>query len=161
VATGIDSLRQLDAWQALARHADEVRDLHLRDLFVEDRDRGERLAVEAEDVYLDYSKNRVTGQTLRLLVQLAEERSLRQRIDAMFAGDAINSTEDRAVLHVALRAPVGSRIEVGGAGAPATVLSAAPYDRFASRGEADFADQLLSAIREQFGGHAEITAAAG
>ena len=73
------------------------------------RDRGERLAVEAEDVYLDYSKNRVTDQTLRLLVQLAEERGLRKRIDAMFAGDAINATEDRAVLHVALRAPVGSR----------------------------------------------------
>jgi glucose-6-phosphate isomerase len=114
VATGIDSLRRLDAWQALARHADEVRDLHLRDLFAEDRDRGERLAVEAEGVYLDYSKNRVTGQTLRLLVQLAEERGLRRRIDAMFAGDTINPTEDRAVLHVALRAPGGSRIEVEG-----------------------------------------------
>jgi len=114
VATGIDSLRRLDAWQALARHADEVRDLHLRDLFAEDRDRGERLAVEAEGVYLDYSKNRVTGQTLRLLVQLAEERGLRRRIDAMFAGDTINPTEDRAVLHVALRAPGGSRIEVDG-----------------------------------------------
>jgi glucose-6-phosphate isomerase len=121
VATRIDSLRGLDAWQALARHADEVRDLHLRDLFAEDRDRGERLAVEAEDVYLDYSKNRVTDQTLRLLVRLAEERGLRQRIDAMFAGDAINSTEDRAVLHVALRAPAGSRIEVGGADVVADV----------------------------------------
>jgi glucose-6-phosphate isomerase len=114
VAARIDSLRGLDAWQALARHADEVRDLHLRDLFADDRDRGERVAVEAEDVYLDYSKNRVTGQTLRLLVQLAKKRGLRERIDAMFAGDAINSTEDRAVLHVALRVPVGSRIEVGG-----------------------------------------------
>jgi glucose-6-phosphate isomerase len=121
VATGIDSLRQLDAWQALARHADDIRDLHLRDLFADDRDRGKRLAVEAEDVYLDYSKNRITGQTLRLLVRLAEERGLRQRIDAMFAGDAINSTEDRAVLHVALRAPVGSRIEVGGADVVADV----------------------------------------
>jgi glucose-6-phosphate isomerase len=121
VATRIDSLRRLDAWQALARHADEIRDLHLRDLFAEDRDRGERLAVEAEDVYLDYSKNRVTDQTLRLLVQLAEQRGLRQRIDAMFAGDAINPTEDRAVLHVALRAPVGSRIEVGGADVVADV----------------------------------------
>src|SRR5436190_14157011 len=93
----------------------------MRDLFAGDRDRGERLAVEAEDVYLDYSKNRVTDQTLRLLVQLAEERGLRQRIDAMFAGDAINSTEDRAVLHVALRAPVGSRIEVDGADVVADV----------------------------------------
>jgi glucose-6-phosphate isomerase len=121
VATRIDSLRRLDAWQALATHADEIRDVHLRDLFAGDRDRGERLAVEAEDVYLDYSKNRVTDQTLRLLVQLAEERGLRQRIDAMFAGAAINSTEDRAVLHVALRAPVGSRIEVGGADVVAEV----------------------------------------
>jgi glucose-6-phosphate isomerase len=121
VATRIDSLRRLDAWQALARHADEIRDLHLRDLFAGDRDRGERLAVEAEDVYLDYSKNRVTDQTLRLLVRLVEERGLRQRIDAMFAGDAINPTEDRAVLHVALRAPVGSRIEVDGADVVADV----------------------------------------
>jgi glucose-6-phosphate isomerase len=121
VATRIDSLRQLDAWQELATHADEIRDVHLRDLFAGDRDRGERLAVEAEDVYLDYSKNRVTDQTLRLLVQLAEERGLRQRIDAMFAGAAINSTEDRAVLHVALRAPEGTRIEVGGADVVADV----------------------------------------
>jgi glucose-6-phosphate isomerase len=121
VATRIDSLRQLEAWQELATHSDEIRDVHLRDLFAGDRDRGERLAVEAEDVYLDYSKNRVTDQTLRLLVQLAEERGLRQRIDAMFAGAAINSTEDRAVLHVALRAPEGTRIEVGGADVVADV----------------------------------------
>jgi glucose-6-phosphate isomerase len=121
VATRIDSLRGLDAWQALAGHADEIRELHLRDLFAEDRSRGERLVLEAEGVYLDYSKNRVTDQSLRLLLQLAEERGLRQRIDAMFAGDAINSTEDRAVLHVALRAPEGSRIEVGGADVVAKV----------------------------------------
>jgi glucose-6-phosphate isomerase len=115
VATRIDSLRSLDAWQALARHAEEIRDLHLRDLFAEDRDRGERLALEAEGIYLDYSKNRVTADTLELLVQLAEERGLRQRIEAMFAGNPINSTEDRAVLHVALRAPAGARIDVDGA----------------------------------------------
>jgi glucose-6-phosphate isomerase len=121
VATRIDSLRQLEAWQELATHSDQIRDVHLRGLFAGDRDRGERLAVEAEDVYLDYSKNRVTDQTLRLLVQLAEERGLRQRIDAMFAGAAINSTEDRAVLHVALRAPEGTRIEVGGADVVADV----------------------------------------
>jgi glucose-6-phosphate isomerase len=114
VATRIDSLRSLDAWQALARHADEIRDFHLRDLFAEDRDRGERLALEAEGVYLDYSKNRVTADTLHLLVQLAHERGLRQRIEAMFAGNPINSTEDRAVLHVALRAPAGARIDVDG-----------------------------------------------
>jgi len=114
VATTINSLRQLDAWQALAGHADELRDLHLRELFADDRDRGERLAVEAEGVYLDYSKNRITDETLGLLLQLAEERGLPDRIEAMFAGDTINSTEDRAVLHVALRAPVGARIEVDG-----------------------------------------------
>jgi glucose-6-phosphate isomerase len=121
VATRIDSLRRLDAWQALAKHADTVRDLHLRDLFAGDSDRGERLAVEAENIYFDYSKNRVTDQTLRLLVQLAEDRGLRQRIDAMFAGDAINSTEGRSVLHVALRAPAGSHIEVAGANVVADV----------------------------------------
>jgi glucose-6-phosphate isomerase len=121
VAARIDSLRRLDAWQALARHAVEVRDLHLRDLFAEDDGRGERLAVEAEGVYLDYSKNRVTDRTLRLLVGLAEERGLRERIDAMFAGDAINSTEGRAALHVALRVPAGSRIEVDGADVVADV----------------------------------------
>ena len=114
MATTIDSLRRLDGWQALAQHAGEVRGLHLRDLFADDHDRGERLSVEAEGVYLDYSKNRLTDQTLRLLVRLAQERGLRERIDAMFAGDTINSTEGRAVLHVALRAPTGLRIEVDG-----------------------------------------------
>jgi glucose-6-phosphate isomerase len=114
VATTINSLRQLDSWQALARHADEIRDLHLRDLFSDDCDRGEQLAAEAEGVYLDYSKNRATDETIGLLLQLAEERGLRHRIDAMFAGEKINTTEDRAVLHVALRAPVGARIEVDG-----------------------------------------------
>ena len=114
MATRTDSLRQLDAWRALATHAEDVRALHLRDLFAKDSDRGTRLALEAEDIYLDYSKNLITGQTLELLVELAEERGLRERIDAMFAGEAINSTEGRSVLHVALRAPAGSRIEVAG-----------------------------------------------
>jgi glucose-6-phosphate isomerase len=114
VATTTDPLRRLDAWQALAWHADEIRDLHLRDLFADDPDRGERLAIEAEGVYLDYSKNRATDETIGLLLQLAEQRGLRERIEAMFAGDTINPTEDRAVLHVALRAPVGARIEVDG-----------------------------------------------
>jgi glucose-6-phosphate isomerase len=115
VATTVNtSLRQLDAWQALASHADEMRDLHLRELFADDRDRGERLAIEAEGVYLDYSKNRVTEETIGLLLRLAEQRGLRDRIEAMFAGDTINTTEDRAVLHVALRAPIGARIEVDG-----------------------------------------------
>ena len=114
MATTINSLRQLDAWQALAAHADEIRELHLRDLFANDRDRGERLAIEAEGVYLDYSKNRITDETLGLLLQLGEERGLPDRIEAMFAGDTINTTEGRAVLHVALRAPVGTQIKVDG-----------------------------------------------
>jgi glucose-6-phosphate isomerase len=101
----IPSLTETAAWRALEAHHAEVRDLHLRDLFAEDPARGERLALEAEGIYLDYSKNRVTDETLRLLVRLAEERGLRERIDAMFAGEHINVTEDRAVLHVALRAP--------------------------------------------------------
>ena len=114
MATGNVALRQLDAWNALEAHADEVRRLHLRELFAQDRDRGERLAVETDGIYFDYSKNLVTSQTLRLLIALAEGRGLRRQIDAMFAGEPINSTEGRAVLHVALRAPAGSRIEVAG-----------------------------------------------
>src|SRR5207253_850704 len=94
--------------QALERHHAELGETHLRDLFAGDPDRGERLVLEAEGLYLDYSKNRVTDETLRLLLALAEERDLRGRIDAMFAGEHINATEDRAVLHVALRAPEGS-----------------------------------------------------
>jgi glucose-6-phosphate isomerase len=112
MAMRIDSLRQLGAWRALAAHAQEIRATHLRELFAIDGGRGERLAAEAEGLYLDYSKNRVTDEALRLLVRLAEQRGLRERIDAMFAGVKINLTEDRAVLHVALRAPTGLRIEV-------------------------------------------------
>jgi glucose-6-phosphate isomerase len=121
VVTTTNSLRQLSAWQALARHADEIRNRHLRDLFADDRDRGERLAIEAEGIYFDYSKNRITDETLGLLLQLAEKRGLPDRIEAMFAGDRINLTEDRAVLHVALRAPVGARIEVDGENVTAKV----------------------------------------
>src|SRR5215471_18327883 len=102
------SLRQRPAWRALEEHHEELREVHLRDLFASDPVRGERLTLEAAGLYLDYSKNRVTDETLRLLVQLAEESGLRERIDAMFAGEHINVTEDRAVLHVALRAPAGS-----------------------------------------------------
>ena len=102
------------AWQALQDHYGQVRDLHLRQLFAQDPGRGERLVAEAEGIYLDYSKNRVTDETLRLLVQLAEERGLRERIDAMFRGEKLNVTEGRAVLHVALRAPRGERIVVDG-----------------------------------------------
>jgi glucose-6-phosphate isomerase len=102
------------AWQALAAHYEQVRTLHLRQLFAADPRRGERLTAEAVGLYLDYSKNRITDETLRLLLQLAEECGLRGRIDAMFRGDKINITEDRAVLHVALRAPRGTTIVVDG-----------------------------------------------
>jgi glucose-6-phosphate isomerase len=101
-------------WRALDAHFEELRDAHLRDLFAADPDRGERLALEVEGVYLDYSKNRVTDETLRLLVALAGRAGLRERIDAMFRGDKINVTEDRAVLHTALRAPEGAVVEVDG-----------------------------------------------
>ena len=101
-------LRQCRAWQALEKHHGEIAGRHLRDLFAAERGRGERLAVEAEGIYFDYSKNRVDGRTVELLLELAKERGLRERIDAMFAGEHINVTEDRAVLHVALRAPAGS-----------------------------------------------------
>jgi glucose-6-phosphate isomerase len=101
-------LRERPAWQALEQHRHEIERRHLRDLFAAEPGRGERLAVEAEGVYLDYSKNRITDTTLELLLRLAEECGLRGRIDAMFAGEHINVTEDRAVLHVALRAPEGS-----------------------------------------------------
>jgi glucose-6-phosphate isomerase len=101
-------------WQALARHADEMRDVHLRELFDADTKRGETYTVEAADLFADYSKQRITEQTLRLLIDLANRAGLRERIDAMFAGERINTTEDRAVLHVALRAPRDERIEVDG-----------------------------------------------
>jgi glucose-6-phosphate isomerase len=107
-------INQSEAWAALRKHHGQVRDVHLRTLFAEGRDRGERLAVEAAGLYLDYSKNRVTDETLRLLVILAEAAGLRERIDAMFSGEKINVTEGRAVLHVALRAPRERRILVDG-----------------------------------------------
>ncbi|MBV8102304.1 MAG: glucose-6-phosphate isomerase, partial [Verrucomicrobia bacterium] len=107
-------LRSLPAWKALEAHYAEVRELHLRQLFADDPKRGERLALEAVGLYLDYSKNRVTDETLKLLLQLAEECRLRTRIDAMFSGEKINITENRAVLHVALRAPKETSIVVDG-----------------------------------------------
>ena len=102
------------AWSALQRHYEKVREIHLRSLFAEDPSRGERLTLETAGLYLDYSKHRVTDKTLRLLTDLATEAGLRRRIDAMFAGEKINVTERRAVLHVALRAPRGQRITVDG-----------------------------------------------
>ncbi len=102
------------AWRSLERHAREMREVHLRTLFAADPARGERLTAEGAGLFLDYSKNRVTDESLALLVQLAEESGLRDRIDAMFAGEKINVTEDRAVLHVALRAPRDASVVVDG-----------------------------------------------
>jgi len=107
-------LRDRKAWQALERHHAEIGSRHLRDLFAEDPGRGERLTAEAEGIYLDYSKNRVTDETMRLLVDLAEESDLAQHRDAMFAGEHINVSEDRAVLHVALRMPATASLVVDG-----------------------------------------------
>ena len=92
------------AWKALAAHHQEIRDLHLRKLFADDPERGTRMTAEALGIYFDYSKNRITDETLKLLLELAKEAGLRARIDAMFRGERINVTENRAVLHVALRA---------------------------------------------------------
>ncbi|HUA39484.1 MAG TPA: glucose-6-phosphate isomerase [Candidatus Sulfopaludibacter sp.] len=102
------------AWKALASHLPKVRDLHLRELFAEDPQRGRRMTAEAAGLFLDYSKNRVTGQTLKLLFELAMESGLLAKIDAMFGGEKINVTEDRAVLHVALRQPRNGSIFTDG-----------------------------------------------
>src|SRR6201984_1147127 len=102
------------AWNALASHYNSTSKVHLRQLFADDPKRGQRMAIEAVGLYLDYSKNRVTDETVKLLLQLAEESGLRARIDAMFSGEKINITEKRAVLHVALRAPKGNSILVDG-----------------------------------------------
>ena len=107
-------LSERPAWKALQAHYEEVQQKHLKQLFVDDPARSERFTVETGGIFLDYSKNRVTDQTLKLLVQLAEESGLRERIDAMFRGEKINITEKRAVLHVALRAPKSESIFVDG-----------------------------------------------
>src|SRR3954468_3978811 len=125
------------AWKALAAHYKKVSKLHMRTLFAKDPKRGERLTLEAVGIYLDYSKNRVTDETLGLLFRLAEESGLRARIDAMFRGDKINITENRAVLHVALRAPKGSSILVDGKNVVPDVHSV--LDRMA-----DFSDRVRS-----------------
>ena len=108
------SLKRLPAWKALAGHSKEIGKLHLRELFANDSTRGDKLVTEGAGLFLDYSKNRVTHVTLKLLQQLAAECNLRGRIDAMFRGDKINVTEKRAVLHVALRAPKNATIRVDG-----------------------------------------------
>jgi glucose-6-phosphate isomerase len=113
-ATSIAPLASLASWQALKTHFQKVRELHLRNLFADDPTRGERLTAEAVGLYFDYSKQRVTDETLDLLLQLAEESGLRARIEAMFRGEKINVTENRAVLHVALRTPKAHSILVDG-----------------------------------------------
>ena len=130
-------LTERNAWKALGTHFETVRKLHLRTLFAEDPQRGERMTAEAAGFYLDYSKNLVTDETLGLLLQLAGESGLRGRIDAMFSGEKINITEDRAVLHVALRAPKESTIVVDGENVVPGVH--AVLDRMA-----DFSNQVRS-----------------
>src|SRR5215469_4822499 len=112
--TDVPPLRERKAWQALERHYAEIREQHLRDLFAADPGRGERLTAEAEGIYLDYSKNRITEETMALLVELATESGVPQHRDAMFAGEHINVSEDRAVLHVALRMPRTATLVVDG-----------------------------------------------
>ena len=114
MSTSVTPLTQLAAWKSLTAHAAKLGSTHLRQLFADDATRGERLTAEAAGIFLDYSKHRITDETLGLFTQLAEESNLRARIDAMFRGDKINLTENRAVLHVALRAPKGESIVVDG-----------------------------------------------
>ena len=112
--TTIQPLTKSKAWKSLATHSKEIKKLHLRQLFAQDTKRGERFTAEAAGLFLDYSKNRITDKTLELLLQLAAESGLREKIDAMFGGEKINVTENRAVLHVALRAPESATILVDG-----------------------------------------------
>ena len=114
MTTAIGSLTTRPSWKALEAHQKKIRETHIRTLFAEDSRRGTSMTAEAVGLFLDYSKNRITDETLGLLVQLAEESGLRERIDAMFRGEKINITENRAVLHVALRAPKGASITVDG-----------------------------------------------
>ena len=134
---GTGRLTGQPAWKALDEHHRNIRGVHLRELFARDPERGERLTVEAAGVYLDYSKNRITDETMPLLVRLAEDCGLRARIDAMFRGEKINVSEKRAVLHVALRAPRGTSILVDGENVVPEVH--AVLDRMA-----DFANRVRS-----------------
>jgi glucose-6-phosphate isomerase len=112
--SAVKPLTQRPAWKALAAHHKKIAKLHLRELFAADKQRGEKLTAEAAGLFLDYSKNRITAETLKLLLQLAKESNLRGRMDAMFAGEKINITENRAVLHTALRAPKNAKIFADG-----------------------------------------------
>jgi glucose-6-phosphate isomerase len=138
-------LRERPSWKALEQHHAEIGGRHLRELFAEDPGRGERLAAEAAGLYLDYSKNRVTDETLRLLLQLAQESGLEQRRDMMFAGEPINVSEHRSVLHVALRMPKGSSLVVDGTDVVAEVHEV--LDRMA-----DFAGRVRSGQWQGFTG---------
>jgi glucose-6-phosphate isomerase len=113
MAKQIIPLTERRTWNALATHHDSVAGMHLRKIFADDPKRGERMTAEGAGLYLDYSKNRITDETLKHLLQLADESGLRERIDAMFRGDKINVTENRAVLHIALRTPKGASIVDG------------------------------------------------
>ncbi|HXS43694.1 MAG TPA: hypothetical protein VN751_03625, partial [Solirubrobacteraceae bacterium] len=130
-------LRERAAWGALEKHFNEIRDVHLRDLFADDPTRGERLLAEGAGLYLDYSKNRITDETVRLLLLLAAESGLAERTEAMFRGDRINTTENRSVLHVALRMPKGTSLVVDGVDVVADVHEV--LDRMA-----DFAERVRS-----------------
>src|SRR5262249_3650356 len=135
--------RKRPAWKDLAAHYRKTKDVHLRELFADDPKRGEDLTAEAVGLFLDYSKNRVTRETLNLLIRLAEESGLRNRIDAMFRGEKINITENRAVLHTALRSPRDASIVVDGENVVPKVH--AVLDRMA-----DFATRIR---RGQWKGH--------
>jgi len=114
MTTNISQLTKLTSWQKLEAHYSKIKELHLRNLFADDPNRGRRMVAEGVGIYFDYSKHRITDETIKLLLQLAEESDLQSRIDAMFRGDKINVTENRSVLHVALRTPKGKSIIVDG-----------------------------------------------
>jgi glucose-6-phosphate isomerase len=137
MTTGTIALGERPAWKALAAHHQEIAGTHLREMFADDPGRGERFTADAAGIFLDYSKNRITAETLKLLVQLAEESGLKDRIEAMFTGQKINITENRAVLHVALRAKKGESILVDGVDQVPLVL--AVLDKMAG-----FADRVRS-----------------
>jgi glucose-6-phosphate isomerase len=139
MTTHILPLIERPSWAALQAHYKQIAPLHLRKLFADDPQRGERFTLEAAGIYLDYSKNRVTEETLSLLVQLAKESGLRERIDAMFAGERINVSENRAVLHTALRAPRGTAVRVDGENVVPQVH--AVLDKMS-----DFADRVRSGV---------------
>jgi glucose-6-phosphate isomerase len=144
-STGTSELRQLPAWKALGRHYEEIRKVHLRELFADDSARGERLAAEGAGLYLDFSKNRITDETLALLVQLAVESGLAERIEATFRGERINVSENRSALHVALRMPREESLVVEGVDVVAEVHDV--LDRMS-----DFSERVRSGAWKGFTG---------